>query len=61
MSASSRNQQKRSQREQNMPIVSIVEAPEKPFDEEVYDAVSTAVEIVGRPRAFAGAGEGHLD
>jgi len=40
-----------------MPIVSIVKVPEKPFDEEVYGAVRTAVEMIGGPRAFAGAGD----
>lgn len=40
-----------------MSTVSIVKVPEKPFDEEVYEAVRSAVEMIGGARAFAKAGD----
>lgn len=40
-----------------MSKVSLVRVPEKPFDEEVYDAVRTAVEMIGGPETFACAGD----
>jgi uncharacterized protein (DUF362 family) len=40
-----------------MPKVSIVKVPEKPFDEEVYEAVRTAVDMIGGAQSFAKVGD----
>lgn len=40
-----------------MAKVSLVRVPEKPFDDEVFDAVQTAVDLIGGAGQFAGAGQ----